>query len=110
MVQDSKKQWECRKVVRSVASPPGAVGDIVRGGQRLCAEVGKAEPGDGSRSAGDEQRSPLDEKRGAFAGRAVGQLGKGVLERIVRRLAERVMIDRLASKPREAVVASAVEF
>src|SRR5215469_8697186 len=29
MVQDSKKQWECPKVVRSVASPLRAVSDVV---------------------------------------------------------------------------------
>src|ERR1700730_1382617 len=29
MVQDSKKQWGCRKVVRSVAAAPRAVCDVV---------------------------------------------------------------------------------
>ena len=52
----------------------------------------------------------LDGQSCALALRPVGQLGKSVLQSVMRRRAERMIKDRLSLQPGEAVVAPAVEF
>src|SRR6516225_5276525 len=84
--------------------------EVIDGGERSLAELGKPEPRDRTRSARDDERTPFYEEGRALAGRFVGQLGKGAFERVVRWLAGRVMIDRPADQAGKAIIAPAVEL
>ena len=74
-------------------------GEVVGGAERIGAEIVEGEPGDAARRSRDDERAPLYGKGRAVAGRPVGQFGKGVLQSVMRRLLERVMVDRLAVQP-----------
>ena len=89
-----------------------ALGDreVIGSTERVGAEIREGEPGDAARRSRDYERAPFHGKGRAGAGCAIGQLGKGVFERVVRGLVERVVVDRLAVQPGEPVVAPAVEL
>jgi hypothetical protein len=89
---------KCSAIARKSAAPRG------------LAQIGEVEPGHASRGPRDDERAPLYGEGGASAGGVVGQLGEGVFERLMRRLAERVVIDRFPVQPGKAIIPTAVEF
>ena len=76
----------------------------------IGAEILEGEPGDTAGGSRDNERASFHGKGRAGTERAIGQLSESVLERTLRRFFERVVVDRLAMQPGEAIVASAVEL